>query len=32
MLAAGLVVTACGGDVRPKRGRKSSVAAIACEA
>jgi putative transposase len=32
MLAAGLVVPACGGDVRPKRGRKSSVAAIACEA
>ena len=32
MLAAGLVATACGGDVSPKRGRKSSVAAVANEA
>lgn len=32
MLAAGLVATASGGNVSPKRGRKSSVAAIAREA
>lgn len=32
MLAAGLVATASGGPVSPKRGRKSSVAAVACEA
>lgn len=32
MLAAGLVATACGGNVRPKRGRKPSVAAVAYEA
>lgn len=32
MMAAGLVATACGGNVRPKLGRKSSVAAIAVEA
>ena len=32
MLAAGLAATASGGNVSPKRGRKSSVAAVACEA
>jgi putative transposase len=32
MLAAGLVATASGGHVSPKRGRKSSVAAVAREA
>ena len=32
MMAAGLVATACGRNVRPKRGRKRSVAATAVEA
>jgi putative transposase len=32
MLAAGLVATASRSNVSPKRGRKSSVAAVACEA
>jgi putative transposase len=31
LLASGTAVTAEGGDVRPKRGRKSSVAAVPCE-
>ena len=32
MMAVGLVATACGRNVSPKRGRKSSVAAVAVEA